>query len=231
MNAIVSSTEFIAAVFGSVVGGLIALFAQMLALGDARRTRAREAKERQQALGRALFYRLYQISSDLTRYHRHVQTTQQKAARTGVLVGSWQSLTGIVNGPTAVTFTSDEAMLLLLLKEDVAFNRVISMDRLHSTTVKAWDAYAVERVSVLLKIPADVNGSVATYTLTDEVRRALAPQISSAQTLADNLINTSKGFAEEAENALQITMAALNRRLDLGLSINAGPDAPIVPAT
>jgi predicted acylesterase/phospholipase RssA len=60
---ILDSTEFWSAIVGAIVGGLIALGAQMLALRADRKRREEDHKREQQALAASLLFKMMRIHS------------------------------------------------------------------------------------------------------------------------------------------------------------------------
>ena len=55
---ILSSTEFWSAIFGAIVGGVIAFFIRWITLREARQQREAEHRRSQQALGHALLFKV-----------------------------------------------------------------------------------------------------------------------------------------------------------------------------
>jgi hypothetical protein len=81
---ILDSTEFWSAIVGAIVGGLIALGAQMLALRADRKRREEDHKREQQALAASLLFKMMRIHSNYIGVVNYIEECFAEAAKKGM---------------------------------------------------------------------------------------------------------------------------------------------------
>lgn len=124
--------EFWAAIAGAIVGGLIALVIQLVALWAAKAERKEDHNERRRALGYALLFKMIQIYSNLRQLRDHLAGAYERGLEDG-LEEPWQFVMPIVNVPDRVEFSTDEMSMLLSLGNDDVFNDLASLDQVHNS--------------------------------------------------------------------------------------------------
>ncbi len=140
--------EFWAAIAGAIVGGVIALAIQMIALNAAARDRKADAAERKNALGHALLFKAVRIYSHLRQFNHHVMAGAEEQKKRGHKAIAWQVVLPFANLPEKVHFSTDEMALLLSLKNDDLFNNAVSFDEVHNSTIDIFATYSERRSSL-----------------------------------------------------------------------------------
>lgn len=186
------NSEFWAAVAGAIIGALagggVAWFLQW-------RQDTRQTQERNRALARSLIFKLMRIHSDLYGMRRHVEECSSNAKKHH-LPDSWQSLRAIGNLPPLVSFTPEEMSYVLSLKNFELFNKIISLDVVHSSTIGIFELYAARRMALLDMLPASMQGSIGTTTMNDAQLAVVAPKAAEL----DLLVADIKARVEEDSN-------------------------------
>ncbi len=160
------TNEFWSAIAGAIVGGVIALGIQLLALHAAAKDRREAAAERQKALGHALLFKTIQIYSHLRSFNGHLKDAQAVAEKAGQKTIIWQIVLPFANLPQRVHFSTDEMAMLLSLKDDDLFNDLVSMDELHNSTIDIFSTYTARRLSLTAELPtSSMEGEVGTTPL------------------------------------------------------------------
>src|SRR3546814_10422982 len=123
--------EFWAAIIGAIIGGLIALGIQLLALRAAKNQRLEEAAERKKALAHALLFKMAKILSNLENFKEYLQGPLKIANEAKLEREPWELIQPLANYPDPIQFSTDEMAMLLSLKNDDLFNEILSMDQVH----------------------------------------------------------------------------------------------------
>jgi len=195
----------IGAIVGSVSGGVIAWLLQLSQ--DRRQTRARD-----QAIARALIFKLVRIHSDLSGFKTHVDECEIRAKRDGLPVG-WQSLRAIGNLPERVSFTPDEMSYLLSLKNYKLFDKVLSLDVVHSSTIGIFELYKERRLALTDLLSATMDGMVGTATLNDIQKAFFDPKAAELDLLVADIRSRVEQDANESREALVETSIAIGPTL------------------
>lgn len=220
--------EFYAAIAGAIVGGVIALGIQLLALRAAANERRADALERRKALGHALLFKMIQIVSHLHGFNSHVKEALARAAADGLSGRPWQFVIPLANFPERVHFSTDEMAMLLSLQDDDVFNRIASLDELHNSTVDVFQTYAARRLSLTSMLPAAMEESVGTTALTESQMLALAPRMAEL----DGIISTIRLKCDQDERDSKSALTALRDLLHnkIGLTYRLELKAEKAPA-
>ena len=201
--------EFWAAVVGAIVGsasgGLITL---LLQLSQDRR----QASEHNQALARSLIFKLIRIASDLHLFKVHTDECAERAEQDKLPIG-WQSFRPIANLPDRVSFSSEEMSYLLSLKDDKLFDKVLSLDVLHSSTVGIFELYKERRLALTDMLAATMDGMVGTTALNDAQKAFFDPKAAELDLLVSDIRKRVEEDASQSREALEETNAAIAETL------------------
>jgi hypothetical protein len=203
------SPEFWAAIAGALVGALAAggLTWALQWQQDRRQTR-----DRNRALARSLIFKLMRIFSDFRGFKKHVEECSANA-KIALLPDGWESLRAIGNLPTSVHFTSDEMSYLLSLKNFSLFNKVLSLDAVHSSTIGIFELYAARRMALTDMLPASMQGAVGTATMNSAALAVVAPRAAELELLAQDIKTRVFEDFNEAREALLETNSAIGSTL------------------
>ena len=193
------SGEFWAAILGALVGALAGGGISALLQ---RWQHRREKRERDRATAQSLFFKVLRIHSDLEGYRQHVAKCDAEAEGKDLCRG-WQSLMPIANGPGRIAFTPEEMALLLSLRDMDLFNRILSLDAVHGSTIDMFELYASRRQALLAMMPADMRGSIGTIALTEDDFRRVGPLVVEVQDIDAAIRDRAEKDAQEAEKALR----------------------------
>lgn len=203
LSVIPTETEFWSAVVGAIVGGLIALAVQLVAIRAGRKQRGEDRKEIQKALGNSLLFKLIRIHSNIFGIHQHIESCLQNAELQKLSGELWQFVTPLINPPVHVNFTSDEMALLLSLKSDEIFNSVMSLDVVHNSHIDSLVVLNTERRALTDRIRAqESSGNVLGGNLTREQVMLLKPKMIEVNSLIEQLRQRAKEDSSLANKAL-----------------------------
>lgn len=87
---IVASSEFVAAIVGALVGGLIALFAQWLALRTQRKQREEDRLRANQALATSLLFKVRDMHGNYVQSRRSIEEQFAEAEQAGLIGEPWR---------------------------------------------------------------------------------------------------------------------------------------------
>jgi hypothetical protein len=198
--------EFWAAVTGAIIGA-IAGGGVTWALQSMQDRRQR--KERDQALARSLIFKLMRIYSDFRGFKKHVDECAANATALS-LQDSWQSLRAIGNLPPQLSFTPDEMSYLLSLKEFNLFNKVVSLDVVHSSTIGIFGLYAARRSELMDMLPASsMQGTVGTASLSPAQLAYFAPRAAELELLVTDIkVRVEEDVKDSREALVEVNAAA-----------------------
>lgn len=211
------STEFVSAIVGAVVGGGIAYLVQLRAIREARRQRAEERLEIQQAFGHSLLFKIIRIFSNICNIRGHIEDCFVRAERDGLGGEPWQFVLPLANLPDPISFSPEEMGLLLSMKNDQLFNDAIDLDVAHNSLLASFEAFNGLRQKLAERLPPDVvEGRVVAGNLDREQAKRLRPKMIEVN---DVIVAIRDNCAADSEKARAV-LERLNRTLreKLGLS-------------
>jgi hypothetical protein len=188
--------EFWAAVVGAMVGALAGGGVTWLLQHFQSK---RENSDRDKALARSLLFKLIRIYSDHEAFRRHVENCRDNAKKNDLEWG-WQSFSPVANGPKRVEFSADEMSYLLSLRNYELFNEILSIDVIHTATIEIFEFYAQRRMALTDMMPASMDGTVGSFTLTPEAFAIVAPRAVELNLLINDIENS---IDDDAVNAFQ----------------------------
>lgn len=203
------SGEFWAAIIGAVVGsvssGLITWHLQ-------RNQDRRQSLDRDKGLARSLIFKLIRIHSDLEGFKAHVDEGKANAERDGLEPG-WKSLRAIGNLPDRLAFSPSEMGYLLSLDEPSLFDKVLSLDAIHSSTIGIFELYKERRLALTDMLAASMEGAVGTSELNDGQFAFFAPKFAELDLLVTDIGSRVERDAKESKDALELTVVAVRQTL------------------
>ena len=209
------SGEFWAAIVGAIVGSLSGGFVTWLLQRNQDR---RQTLDRNKGLARSLIFKLMRIHSDLHGFKSHVDQCAANAKRDGIGLG-WNSLRAIGNLPERVAFSAEEMGYLLSLGQLDLFDKVLSLDVLHSSTIGMFELYKERRLAVTDALAASMEGAIGTSELSDEQMAFFGPKFAELDLLVADISTRVDQDAGESREALQETAIAVRQTLGPKFSI------------
>lgn len=217
------STEFWAAIIGAIVGSVSAGVITWLLQ---RNQDKRQILERNKGLARSLIFKLVRIHSDMVGFKSHVEEGVANAAQNDLELG-WQSLRAIGNLPERISFSSDEMAYLLSLGNDDLFNKVLSLDVVHSSTIGIFELYKERRLALTDMLSASaMEGAVGTTELNDSQLAFFAPKFAELDLLVADMKSRVDTDAMESREALLGTAVAVRQTLGPKFSIQLNEQKP-----
>lgn len=198
----ITSSEFLSAMTGAIVGGFIAFRIQIVALKAAKTQREEDSAERKKALAHSLLFKSVKIYSNLGILREHLEEAFAKLDKPEIKMNPWQVVQPILNSPTFIHFTSDEMALVLSLKGET-FNAIVSFDDVHNSTIEIHNSYRQMRMGFLPQLQAEIKGGMKfEVLLTPEQYRKIAPQIAEMDDLLVGLRERCRKDVDEAWDVL-----------------------------
>jgi len=160
-------TEFWSAIGGAVVGGLIALIIQLIALRAAKNERIAEKRERNETLGHSIMFKMMRIHSNLYNLHLHLEESYS-AVDPRLHNEPYSFILPLAGSPADVHFTASEMSLVLSLKNPSLTDNIMSLDVIHNNLIDIFETYAGLRNDIQTMMPAEMEGNVGKSKFTQE---------------------------------------------------------------
>lgn len=202
-------SEFWAAVVGAIVGSATGgLITWLLQLNQDRR----QSRELNQGLARSLMFKLIRIYSDFYTFRKHIKDSEESAARDGLPFG-WQSFRAVGNLPDKIQFSSDEMSYLLSLKNFDLFDKVLSLDVTHSSTIDILQTYKERRLALTDRLSATMDGAVGSSFLDEKQMAFFAPKAAELDLMVNELRVRFFEDERDSREALELTNIAISKTL------------------
>lgn len=170
-------TELWAALGGAFVGGIIGLVGQWLTINATRKQRAEDRDLIQKATGRSLLFKIIRINSNLYGYHNHVEDCYAKVDES-LHEEPHAFLLPVLNHADPVHFTESEMAFAMSFNDDDVFNKLLSLDVVHNSTITLMKEYALQREALTELMPVHaMEGQVATTVLNSQEVLKLMPRM------------------------------------------------------
>lgn len=216
-------TEFWAAIAGAVVGGVIALGLQLIAIWAGRRDREADRKEVQKALALSAFFKTMKIASNLFQFHLHMEEAFAAVDRK-VHSEPWTFVLPIANLPDAVHYTTDEQALVLSFDKVELSDKLMSLDAVHNGLVRVFETYAIMRKSFLDGLPAEMSeGNVGKSTFDKEQMKVLRPKMVEMNMLGQAMRDNAKFDYEESRGVLETLQSAVKEKMKIEIGFEEKP--------
>lgn len=222
------SAEFWAAIVGAVVGSVSAGSITWLLQKNQDR---RQTLDRNKGLARALIFKLLRIHSDFDGFKNHVDEAIANAAENDLPLG-WQALRAIGNLPERISFSPDEMAYLISLENDDLFNKVLSLDVVHSSTIGIFEIYKERRLALTDRLSASaLEGTVGTTELNNAQLAFFAPKFAELDLLVSDIRSRVESDATESREALEQSAVAVRHTLGPNFSVQLNKlEGPMAPA-
>lgn len=138
-------TEFLAAIAGAIVGGVITILMQKHALKAAKDERLEDHVNRRKAQAYSLLIKMIKIHSAFTHFHRHIEECLKRPIDEGRKIPPSQAVVPLANLPDKITFSADEMTMLLSLKNNELFNEMMDIDQIYNAALDGFAVYKVRR--------------------------------------------------------------------------------------
>jgi hypothetical protein len=211
-------TEFWSAISGAVVGGVIALLIQLVALNAAKKERALEKKDKREALARSAMFKALRIRSNLFVLHSYIEKSFA-TANSDTHNEPWTFLLPLANSPADVHFSTDEMTLILSFNNRDLTDLLMSLDVVHNSLIDVFETYRDMRADIQQSMPAKMVGNVGTTSFTPEELALVQPKMVMMNQLIGDARIRAKTDYEESQQAVDKLLASINDKLKLGIEI------------
>jgi hypothetical protein len=211
------SSEFWAAVAGSLVGGLIALMLQIWSAWQSDNRRKEDLKYKENSTIYNLYYKVILIHSNITTIRDSIEAQFEKTDPDQANNPS-SFLLPIPNPSDSIVF-SDQEMGLLMQKDKSLFNQIVMTDQCHNSLIPMIKRYDIERAELWRGFPADMNGTVGTITLTKDQMREKMPAIVGLNILIDQLRHRLKQDQASSEISMLKISKYVKDNIDSSLDV------------
>ena len=225
-------TEFWSAISGAVVGGLIALAIQLVAIRAAKNERTAAKMETREVLAHSILFKVTRINTNLFNLHLHLEESFAAVDPSSHSDPCFfvRPLAGL---PAHVHFSAEEMSLALSFKDPELTNKLISLDVIHNYLIDIFEIYNGRRFDMLDNMPAEMDGNVGNFSFTEEEWMRVHPKIVVMnQLLADARIRAKMDY-DVSKKATVDLHKAINEKLELKLEMEFKAEklAALVEAT
>lgn len=216
------------AIAGAIVGGLIALLAQLIALRATKKQRDEDRDYIRKALGNSLLFKMIRVHSNFFNIHHHVEVCYKEGIRRGDISHPWRFFIPLANPPDPIAFSSDEMGMLISLRDNDVFNSMIDMDVAHNSLLAVLRVAIVLRKELTEKLKVDgVDGSQLAGVLRPEEWLALQPRMIEVNSVIEQMRAQAKKEYEASKKTLDDLATLFRVKLGLGYSIEPVPGISI----
>lgn len=210
--------EFWAAIVGSIVGGLIAAFVQLLSI----RHQASETKQRKlendQVTGRGLVIKLMRLVSDLHGLNQHLEQSISRI-EPGMQLEPWSFVLPIANLPDRVQITHEE-LALILVHDLHAFKDLLDLEPIHLSSLRIMQIYGDMRAKLLEGMQAaEFSGNVGAVDLDTAQLRIFRPKMIELNSLINALQARKKSDLELARKTILAVARILDEKYKLKMDL------------
>lgn len=222
------STEFWSTIIGAIVGGGIAFCVQLVALRDARLVRENERKGRAEALANALMFKLVKIHSLTNAIKRHFDESKATADADGFEGEPWQIYVSIANPPEPISFSSEEMALVLSLKDDDIFNKLMNIDNCHSALLSAVSAFnrsrgGLEESLAAMTTIVDEQGQQVSHAILGKDISHVRPRMIEVNGLAQSLMLATNQELARCDSVLPALNQLLREKCGIAYKVESAP--------
>jgi hypothetical protein len=229
MENLLQQPEFLAAVAGAAVGGVIATILQLLAIIAAKAERKELQKQNDSAVARSLLAKLARAHRHIIQVGDYLASELASGRESNPKADAWQMVKPSTFQPSLVEFSSDEMSLLHRVASDDLFNLVLSLDTSHNAVVSMIPLYNRRRAELLDQLV--VKGEVKkTKGREAEVSSRFPARLRSRMIELDSIIHHTIHLAERYEedtgNALLEYASVCREKFGIEVQINLTPPTP-----
>ncbi|MBX3512814.1 MAG: hypothetical protein KF750_04450 [Xanthobacteraceae bacterium] len=223
-SALPTETEFWSAIAGAIVGGMIALVAQLIAIRATRKQITADKLDIQKTLCASIIFKLIRIHTNILGVYSHIEGCLSGAKQRGLVGDPWQFVTPLINPPGHVHFNSDEMAMLLGLKDFEVFNAVLSLDVVHNSHIDSLRVLSSERRALTDRLEAEeANGVMLSGTMSHEQMMRLKPKMIEVNTLVEQMKERTKKDSSLAFRALDQVNMLFREKLGLTYRVELDP--------
>ena len=223
------ASEFVAAIFGAIVGalssGIISWLLQRSAFKDDQANRSKDKKVHERALLLQALYACLQASDDLSKFADTVRKAQAKLARTPAppapgISSNWLTLPAHMFQPEAIKIDPAALTAMVDHKQTELLKKVIHLAAAHNAALKLWASYASTSRRLGEKISVKIADDGRTYfTLTQAEQERHYAHIKELSDTADAICRDAEKYERDSREATMELLEFMRRTMDEKVSI------------
>ena len=207
--------EFLAAIFGAVVGGLIAALIQLITLHHTNSKETKRDLEQKQALGRGLLFKLMRIEADLNQINQHLNYCKNNATP-DMLKEPWSYMMPIANLPDPIKISPEEVSLVIGPKNNEILNNLLDLEHVHKSSLSVMRQVGKTKEKVSRKMGrTNYSGTIGIRNVPPKLLSKLRPDMISMSSLVKDAHSRSQRDYDLAQNTLQETNRILSEEICL----------------
>lgn len=211
-------TEFWSAIIGAVVGGVIALAVQLIAINASKKERIADKNDKRQALGHSIIFKTMRIYSNLNTLHKSLEDSFMRVAPSKH-DEPWSFVLPLANTPDDVHYSADEMSLVLSFNNPDLTEMLMSLGLIHNSLIDIFETYREYRYEITSLMPAEMDGNVGQTILTNEQIKIVRPKMVAVNQLIADMRIRAKKDCEESRDAVKQFLATANDELGLKLKV------------
>jgi hypothetical protein len=222
--SILTSSEFLAAILGALVGslssGVISYCLQKQAISHAAADREKAKVAEEQSLARSLLIKLMRIHTGFRGLRLHFSECDSAGKRENPPLERWQSFIPLANLPEMVHFSPEETGLLLKIRADDLFNTIVNLDVIHNAVLEPMRTAATLKAEIGRAIGVEsMVGNLATSAFDKKTLLLIQPQVVQLQSLLEQMSSECAKSELETQKALEDFVKTSNEHLNTALRI------------
>ena len=227
MNQLFFDSNFVSAIVGALLGGMLALGAQLLTFRNERRIRAGEKRDQQIAHCLAILTKLRRMHTQL---FGMVQIFDRLAAKAEPGQEAWQWAKPIAALPMPTSFSVEELSASFELEAPIYNDLLLFNDR-YEVAVSTYALYVKERGELIAQIRVQhVSGDVANYVFDEEQKTMTAAKRAALNQLLPTMHQHNTADEQQARALIHRMGSLVNEKLGGNITIDFTGDPASLPS-
>jgi hypothetical protein len=211
------NSNFISAMGGATIGGLIGIVGQKIVIKHARQERVDAQNEKNRFIALVLLKKIIEINSNIFRIKEHLDAAKMNN-KTGQ-ERPFAYVMPILNTPRGVEISDDECYFAFQFLEKNLVNKIFVLDKINNLYTASLSSYAVKRDELRRGMPAHMDGIIGKSVLNEKQYMNLSPLMSELDSIVIDLLSRIKNDELESRKLLNDYIVEVNKKFKLNIKV------------
>ena len=203
------SSTLIGAIVGAIVSGVISLLLQSWIFRKENQRRIADRLAIEQALCHSLYIKMSRIYSDIWNLNDHLKTSLERLGVQDNPIFKFLAVQPLATHPAAVSFSTEELLLMRQKKEVELFNDLLDIEAVHNNLIGLFEQYRNMREGVISVLPHEIDKANRTAVVAASDLVPIMPKVLAIYFLVEDMVKHcvkeerfSKTLLEQLNTAL-----------------------------